>query len=71
MKLKYTQSKKARRASAFHKVGTNGSPSKKRMEKRLLLQPKVPKHFGKQVTRHQAIFLNPNRTSVKTIAHCD
>lgn len=74
MKRKHTQSKKARRASAFHKVGTYGSPSKKRMEKRLAFQAKVPKHFGKMVTRFQRIFLGKDRFGApvyKTIAHAD
>ena len=57
MKLKHTTAKKARRASAWHKNGTYGSPS----EKRHLLRDKLPpKTFGCQVVRLQRIVIRGN-----------
>lgn len=40
MKLKHTMAKAARRVSGFHKAGHCDEPSRKRMEKRLAMQPK-------------------------------
>lgn len=74
MKIKHTQAKKARRASAFHKTGTFGSPSRKRLEKRAVFQPKVFKTFGKQIRRYQRVSCYKDRFGTpvyKTIAHAD
>lgn len=74
MKLKHTQAKKARRASAFHKAGAFGSPSRTRVLKREDLQPRTPKTFGKQIKRFQRIFLKKDCFGTpiyKTIAHAD
>lgn len=72
MKLKYTQARKARRASAFRTTGSFGSPSKRRLLKRDHLQPKKPKTFGLQVIRTQRIFLKKDRFGApvyRTIKH--
>lgn len=72
MKLKHTQAKKARRASAFHATGTFGFSSKRRQLKRDHLQPKTPKTFGLQVVRTQRIFLKKDRFGApiyRTISH--
>lgn len=72
MRLKHTQAKKARRASAYRSTGTFGSPSKRRALKRDHLQPKVPKTFGLQVIRTQRIFLKKDRFGApiyRTILH--
>jgi hypothetical protein len=72
MRRKHTQSKKARRASAFHKTGSFGTPSRIRVLKREDLQRPTPKTFGKQIRRFQRVFFKKNclGTSVyKTIAH--
>ncbi len=74
MKIKHTQAKKARRASAFHKTGTFGSPSRKRLEKRAVFQPKVFKTFGKHIRRYQRVFCGEGHLGervYKTIAHAD
>ena len=69
MKLKHTQAKKARRASAFRSTGAKDTPYGSAMEKRWTLgaservlkrdhlQPKKPKTFGLQVVRTQRIRL--------------
>lgn len=54
MKLKFTQAKKARRASGFHKSGSNKSTSEKR---RLLREKPQPKTFGLQVGHIQRVLL--------------
>lgn len=74
MKLKHTKAKKARRASAFHKAGSFGSPSRVRALKRKDLQPRTPKTFGKQIRRFQRVFCYKDRFGTpvyKTIAHAD
>lgn len=58
MKLKFTQAKKARRASGFHKSGSNKSTSENR---RLLREKPLPKTYGLQVSRIQRIFLKKDR----------
>lgn len=58
MKLKHTQAKKARRASAFHKSGSNKSTSQKR---RLLREKPLPRTFGQQIKYIQRIFLKKDR----------
>lgn len=55
MKQKYTKAKKARRASGFRHIGTNGTPSKERLAKRLALQPKATKPRGYQILSIQRI----------------
>lgn len=66
MKLKHTQAKKARRASAFHRVGAIDDPHGSRFEKRAYqkslrrlkrdhLQSKEAKTYGEQVVRIQRI----------------
>lgn len=69
MKLKHTQAKKARRASAFRSMGAKDTPWGSRFEKRWTLgaskrklkrdhlQPKTPKTFGLQVVRTQRVRL--------------
>lgn len=72
MKQKHTQAKKARRASAFHKEGTFGSPSRIRVLKREDLQPRTPKTFGQQIKYIQRIFVKKNRFGspvYKTVPH--
>lgn len=63
MKLKHTQAKKARRKSSFRHEGMYGAPSKKRIDKRMALQPsrKFRKAFGYQVVRIQRIYLKKHR----------
>lgn len=58
MKLKHTQAKKARRASAFHKSGNNKATSQKR---RLLREKPLPRTFGLQIKYIQRIFLKKDR----------
>lgn len=53
MKLKFTQAKKARRASAFHKAGNEKATSQKR---HFLRAKPLPKTFGEQIVRIQRIF---------------
>lgn len=69
MKLKHTQAKKARRASAFHATGAKYDPHGSRFEKHATLgaskrrikrdhlQPKTPKTFGLQIVRTQRVRL--------------
>ena len=69
MKLKHTQAKKARRASAFRSMGAKDTPwgsrfeklatlgASKRKLKRDHLQPKTPKTFGLHVVRTQRVRL--------------
>lgn len=69
MKLKHTQARKARRASAFRSMGAHDTPWGSRFEKRASLgasrrklkrdhlQPKTPKTFGLHVIRTQRIRL--------------
>ena len=58
MKLKFTQAKKARRASGFHKSGSNKSTSEKR---RLLRQKPQSKTFGLQIGHIQRVLLKKDR----------
>jgi len=58
MKLKHTQAKKARRASGFHKSGSNKSTSEKR---RLLRQKPQSKTFGLQIGHIQRVLLKKDR----------
>ena len=85
MKLKHTQAKKARRASAFRSMGAKDTPWGSRFEKlttlgaskrklqRANLQPKTPKTFGLHVVRTQRIRLKENNAFnapvFKTIKH--
>lgn len=72
MKLRHTQAKKARRASAYHSVGNYNAPSKERQLKRDHLQRPKPKTFGRQVIRTQRIFLKKDRFGApiyRTILH--
>lgn len=85
MKLKHTQARKARRASAFHSTGAHDTPWGSKFEKivsagpsvrsvrREDLQPKRPKTLGRQIIRTQRIRLkgcNPFGVPVyKTIKH--
>lgn len=85
MKLKHTQAKKARRASAFRSMGAKDTPwgsrfekittlgASKRKLKRDHLQPKTPKTFGLHVVRTQRIRLKEsnafNEPVFKTIKH--
>ena len=61
MKQVYTQAKKARRASAFHKGPQNGGQSKRRKLLREHLHPKTYKVFGCQVKYVQRILLKKDR----------
>ena len=61
MKQRFTQAKKARRASAFHKFAGHGGQSKKRALLREDMQPSRPQTFGYQVARLQRIFLKKDR----------
>lgn len=84
MKLKHTQAKKARRASAFRSMGAKDTPwgsrfeeratlgASKRKLKRNHLQQKTPKTFGLQIARTQRIFLKKDRFGApvyRTIFH--
>lgn len=71
MKQKHTQAKKARRASAFHKMGHCSEPSKKRVLKRAHLQRPQPHAFGSQKRLQVIKVLRPNRPQpeIKVIAH--
>ncbi len=85
MKLKHTQAKKARRASAFHATGAKYDPHGSRFEKRATLgasqrklkreklQPKTPKTFGLHVVRTQRVRLKETgifgAPKYKTIYH--
>ena len=60
MKQKYTQAKKARRASGFHK-GPQGGQSILRALRREAMQPKRPKTYGQHVVRIQRILLKKDR----------
>lgn len=58
MKQKHTNSRKARRASMFHKMGAVGIPSKVRVAKRdALFGRKTPKTFGEQLKYIQKILV--------------
>lgn len=61
MKQKFTQAKKARRASGFHLGPGSRAQSSRRLLKREGLHPKRPKTFGEQVVRIQRIFLKKDR----------
>jgi len=54
MKQKHTQAKKARRVSGFHKTGRCNEPSRKRMDKRMAMQPKGN---GQHVYGYQTLYL--------------
>lgn len=85
MKLKHTQARKARRASAFHATGAHDTPWGSKFEsiksagpsvrsfRREHLQPKRPKTLGRQIIRTQRVRLkgcNPFGVPVyKTIQH--
>lgn len=71
MRLKHTQARKARRASAFHKMGHYSEPSRKRVLKRAHLQRPQPHAFGFQKRLQVIKVLRPNRAQpeVKVIAH--
>lgn len=60
MKRKYTQAKKARRASGFHK-GPQGGQSILRALHREAMQPKRPKTYGQHVVRIQRVLLKKDR----------
>ena len=60
MKQKYTQAKKARRASGFHKK-SQGGQSLLRTFRRDSLHPKIPKTYRQHVVRIQRILLKKDR----------
>ena len=57
MKQKFTQARKARRASGFHKRSISGGQSKTRNLKRDYLHPRHWPAFGCHVVRIQKILL--------------
>ena len=62
MKQKHTNSRKARRASMFHTMGTVGMPSKVRVAKRdALFGRKTPKTFGEQLKYIQRILVGSDQ----------
>lgn len=72
MKKKFTQAKKARRASAFHKGPSDGSQSKERMAKRMDRQPQPKRIFGYMRLRTQRLFFKKDQFGqkvYKTIEH--
>lgn len=74
MKRKYTEQKSARRGGGFHgEKGDVGSPSEKRVAKRLHLQKKEPKTRGEQVTRIQRVEFQgkDGKKKVHLIKHAD
>ena len=74
MKLKHTQAKKARRASAFHKAGNSTAQSEKRLALRYGLQKPRLKTFGLMVKRFQRVIFKKDQFDqpvYKTIPHAD
>lgn len=72
MKLKYTQAKKARRASGFLKRPSSRHQSKKRMAKRIDMQPMPKRIFGYPLLRTQRLFFKKDQFGqkvYKTILH--
>ena len=83
MKLKHTQSKKARRASSFRSMGAKDTPFGSRYEereyhkalrraKRERLRAKQVKPLGEQIIRTQRVFFRRdmfNQPVFKTIYH--
>lgn len=71
MRLKHTQARKARRASAFTKTGHGFMMSKRRSLKRAHLHHPQPHAFGSQKRLQTIKVLKPNRLQpeIKVIAH--
>ncbi len=72
MKRKFTQAKKARRASGFHKGPASRRQSNKRMVQRMELQPQPKRIFGYMRLRTQRLFFKRDQFGqkvYKTIEH--